>query len=199
MNLTVIARVESCLEKPTTGPCCIFASAALLVCQVPSLHRNQLPASHKNGQQVHWRHFCPSCQANKGGSRAKAVQRATWKRHFTAFTRWVSHDGTNSCTSRRCWPCRKHWLRLLREKFYNANRHCSLCRLHWISRKCGSSTFVWLCMVCVSQLGNCKCVHALVYYAVIKDFGKRVGADGKQVQGLVRLAKKNGEKLGFLA
>ena len=34
---------------------------------------------------------------------------------------------------------------------------------------------------------------------VIKDFGKRIGADNKQVQGLVRLAKKNGEKLGFLA
>ena len=36
-------------------------------------------------------------------------------------------------------------------------------------------------------------------FAVIKEFGKRVGADNKQVQGLVRLAKSNGEKLGFLA
>ena len=35
--------------------------------------------------------------------------------------------------------------------------------------------------------------------AVIKSFGKRIGADNKQVQGLVRLAKQNGEKLGFLA
>ena len=35
--------------------------------------------------------------------------------------------------------------------------------------------------------------------AVIKSFGQRIGADNKQVQGLVRLAKKNGEKLGFLA
>lgn len=34
---------------------------------------------------------------------------------------------------------------------------------------------------------------------VIKSFGKRIGADNKQVQGLVRLAKQNGEKLGFLA
>ncbi|KAL3150061.1 hypothetical protein ABBQ38_013409 [Trebouxia sp. C0009 RCD-2024] len=34
---------------------------------------------------------------------------------------------------------------------------------------------------------------------VIKSFGQRIGADNKQVQGLVRLAKKNGEKLGFLA
>lgn len=34
---------------------------------------------------------------------------------------------------------------------------------------------------------------------VIKDFGKQIGVDIKQVQGLIRLAKKNGEKLGFLA
>lgn len=34
---------------------------------------------------------------------------------------------------------------------------------------------------------------------VIKDFCKQLGADSKQVQGLIRLAKKNGEKLGFLA
>ena len=30
--------------------------------------------------------------------------------------------------------------------------------------------------------------------AVIKDFCKQLGADTKQVQGLIRLAKKNGEK-----
>jgi len=35
--------------------------------------------------------------------------------------------------------------------------------------------------------------------SVIKEFGKSIGADTKQVQGLIRLAKKNGEKLGFLA
>jgi len=35
--------------------------------------------------------------------------------------------------------------------------------------------------------------------AVIKDFCKQLGADNKQAQGLIRLAKKNGEKLGFLA
>lgn len=34
---------------------------------------------------------------------------------------------------------------------------------------------------------------------VIKDFCKQLGVDTKQVQGLIRLAKKNGEKLGFLA
>ncbi len=35
--------------------------------------------------------------------------------------------------------------------------------------------------------------------AVIKDFCTNVGVNNKQVQGVVRLAKKNGEWLGFLA
>lgn len=34
---------------------------------------------------------------------------------------------------------------------------------------------------------------------VIKDFCKQLGVDNRQVQGVIRLAKKNGEKLGFLA
>ncbi|KAE8670413.1 Protein PROTON GRADIENT REGULATION 5 [Hibiscus syriacus] len=34
---------------------------------------------------------------------------------------------------------------------------------------------------------------------VINEFCKAIGADGKQRQGLIRLAKKNGERLGFLA
>ncbi|CAI9118076.1 OLC1v1019592C4 [Oldenlandia corymbosa var. corymbosa] len=34
---------------------------------------------------------------------------------------------------------------------------------------------------------------------VINEFCKTIGADNKQRQGLIRLAKKNGEKLGFLA
>lgn len=34
---------------------------------------------------------------------------------------------------------------------------------------------------------------------VITEFCKAVGADAKQRQGLIRLAKKNGERLGFLA
>nr|BBM34150.1 proton gradient regulation 5 [Flaveria bidentis] len=34
---------------------------------------------------------------------------------------------------------------------------------------------------------------------VITDFCKSIGADSKQRQGLIRLAKKNGERLGFLA
>jgi hypothetical protein len=42
-------------------------------------------------------------------------------------------------------------------------------------------------------------LHSLAPPTVIKEFGKSIGADSKQVQGLIRLAKKNGEKLGFLA
>ncbi|KIY97161.1 Protein PROTON GRADIENT REGULATION 5 Flags: Precursor [Monoraphidium neglectum] len=38
-----------------------------------------------------------------------------------------------------------------------------------------------------------------VHSQVIKDFCKQVGVDNKQVQAVVRLAKKNGEWLGFLA
>ncbi|GKD23994.1 proton gradient regulation 5, chloroplastic-like protein [Tanacetum coccineum] len=34
---------------------------------------------------------------------------------------------------------------------------------------------------------------------VITEFCKSIGADSKQRQGLIRIAKKNGEKLGFLA
>lgn len=34
---------------------------------------------------------------------------------------------------------------------------------------------------------------------VINEFCKAIGADAKQRQGLIRLAKKNGERLGFLA
>ncbi|CAL9086777.1 unnamed protein product [Musa textilis] len=34
---------------------------------------------------------------------------------------------------------------------------------------------------------------------VITEFCKAIGADGKQRQALIRLAKKNGERLGFLA
>ncbi len=39
----------------------------------------------------------------------------------------------------------------------------------------------------------------LPVHAVIKDFCKLLGVDNKQVQGVIRLAKKNGERLGFLA
>lgn len=34
---------------------------------------------------------------------------------------------------------------------------------------------------------------------VIKDFCKQFGVSNRQVQGVIRLAKKNGEKLGFLS
>lgn len=36
-------------------------------------------------------------------------------------------------------------------------------------------------------------------FLVIKSFCEVVGADKKQAQGVIRLAKKNGERLGFLA
>jgi hypothetical protein len=39
----------------------------------------------------------------------------------------------------------------------------------------------------------------LLFPAVIKEFCGQLGVDNKQVQGVIRLAKKNGEKLGFLA
>jgi hypothetical protein len=39
----------------------------------------------------------------------------------------------------------------------------------------------------------------LILGQVITEFCKSIGADAKQRQGLIRLAKKNGEKLGFLA
>ena len=39
----------------------------------------------------------------------------------------------------------------------------------------------------------------LLDHQVITEFCKSIGADAKQRQGLIRLAKKNGEKLGFLA
>ena len=45
----------------------------------------------------------------------------------------------------------------------------------------------------------CRCLMKGVVCAVIKNFGSQIGADGRQVQGLIRLAKKNGEKLGFLS
>lgn len=51
----------------------------------------------------------------------------------------------------------------------------------------------------LSPLSLPPCPSSLPCPAVIKDFCKQLGADTKQVQGLIRLAKKNGEKLGFLA
>lgn len=43
------------------------------------------------------------------------------------------------------------------------------------------------------------CIHISLYSQVITEFCKSIGADAKQRQGLIRLAKKNGERLGFLA
>lgn len=54
---------------------------------------------------------------------------------------------------------------------------------------------------------NCTAIKLLIslmndaneILQVITEFCKTIGADAKQRQGLIRLAKKNGEKLGFLA
>ena len=43
------------------------------------------------------------------------------------------------------------------------------------------------------------CTQARRADAVIKNFCKNIGADQKQIQGLIRLAKQNGGRLGFLA
>ena len=73
------------------------------------------------------------------------------------------------------------------------------------STSCGGRRFH-----CILKVG-CKlpaCIYvdaevtdtaATTWHAVIKDFCKQLGVDNKQVQGVIRLAKKNGEKLGFLA
>lgn len=42
-------------------------------------------------------------------------------------------------------------------------------------------------------------VEILGFGQIITEFCKSIGADAKQRQGLIRLAKKNGERLGFLA
>ena len=38
-----------------------------------------------------------------------------------------------------------------------------------------------------------------IHSQVITEFCKQIGADNKRKQGLIRQAKKNGEKLGFLS
>ena len=49
-------------------------------------------------------------------------------------------------------------------------------------------------------VGICQ-IYAEVFAgaAVIKTFCKEIGAEQKQIQGLIRLAKANGGKLGFLS
>lgn len=60
--------------------------------------------------------------------------------------------------------------------------------------------FVTACMcLCYHQGSLYMYTHAFCANAVIKTFGKNIGAEQKQVQGLIRLAKANGEKLGFLS
>ena len=42
-------------------------------------------------------------------------------------------------------------------------------------------------------------INPLTPHQVITDFCKEIGADGKIRQGLIRTAKNNGGRLGFLA
>ena len=58
-----------------------------------------------------------------------------------------------------------------------------------------------LCMVHGIYGHNPGLIGAVVclFCAVIKIFCSEVGASKRQAQGVIRLAKKNGEKLGFLA
>lgn len=51
----------------------------------------------------------------------------------------------------------------------------------------------------VKQFNQLRGKAISLHSQVIKAFCGQLGAEGKQVQGLIRLAKKNGEKLGFLA
>lgn len=51
----------------------------------------------------------------------------------------------------------------------------------------------------VKQFNQLRGKAIALHSQVIKEFGAQIGAETKQVQGLIRLAKKNGEMLGFLA
>jgi len=51
----------------------------------------------------------------------------------------------------------------------------------------------------VKQFNQLRGKGIALHSQVITEFCKSIGADAKQRQGLIRLAKKNGEKLGFLA
>jgi len=54
-------------------------------------------------------------------------------------------------------------------------------------------------IVGVKQFNQLRGKGIALHSQVITEFCKSIGADAKQRQGLIRLAKKNGEKLGFLA
>lgn len=73
-----------------------------------------------------------------------------------------------------------------------------------MGNKSGSGPFTPLVIVARNVLGKkdfnqFRGKAISLHSQVIKNFGTQIGADGKQVQGLIRLAKKNGEKLGFLS
>ncbi|GAQ78850.1 protein proton gradient regulation 5 [Klebsormidium nitens] len=54
-------------------------------------------------------------------------------------------------------------------------------------------------VVGVKEFNQLRGKGIALHSQVITEFCKTIGADAKQRQGLIRLAKKNGEKLGFLA
>lgn len=62
---------------------------------------------------------------------------------------------------------------------------------------CHTLTTLPACLFCL--LLSVLTVLPYCPYTVIKEFCGQLGVDNKQVQGVIRLAKKNGEKLGFLA
>ncbi|KAK9839792.1 hypothetical protein WJX81_002061 [Elliptochloris bilobata] len=73
-----------------------------------------------------------------------------------------------------------------------------------MGNKSGSGPFTPLVIVVRNAMGKKEFNQfrgkaISLHSQVIKDFGKNVGVDSKQVQGLIRLAKQNGEKLGFLS
>lgn len=71
------------------------------------------------------------------------------------------------------------------------------------TRTYGCCCLSYMALVFSAQLAKLMLKRKLNFVlpgcAVIKAFGAQVGANYKQVEGLIRVAKKNGEKLGFLA
>lgn len=78
--------------------------------------------------------------------------------------------------------------------------------------KCCVTSRLIVCFTCFASSGSVIIGHLLLrenrfqavelnecIWQVITEFCKSIGADAKQRQGLIRLAKKNGERLGFLA
>lgn len=60
---------------------------------------------------------------------------------------------------------------------------------------------MWLRILALGQLALSRGVNLtkLAATQIIKSFCGVIGASNKQAQAVIRLAKKNGEKLGFLS